>query len=151
MASNCLRTTSFIPRCRRRRSPSSSSKPTQYVAGQLQSPGYRTSRALDLALLPAGDPALREVTPATVGKITLDDVKQFYAATFRPDLTTIVVIGDVTRGGSQGSHREMVRRLEGRGTQTRHELASRPAQQALRRKCGRSGKPCRIQSLFQSN
>ena len=68
----------------------------QYVAGQLRSPGYRTSRALDLALLPAGDPALREVTPATVGKITLDDVKQFYSSTFRPDLTTIVVIGDVT-------------------------------------------------------
>src|SRR5208283_4266521 len=32
----------------------------------------------------------------TVGKITLDDVKQFHAAAFRPDLTTIVVIGDVT-------------------------------------------------------
>jgi zinc protease len=68
----------------------------QFVAGQLRSPGYRTSRALDEALLPAGDPALREVTPDTVGKITLDDVKQFYSATFRPDLTTIVVIGDVT-------------------------------------------------------
>ncbi|MGD0479403.1 MAG: pitrilysin family protein [Terracidiphilus sp.] len=68
----------------------------QFVAGNLQSPGYRTSRALDLALLPAGDPALREVTPATVGKITLDEVKQYYASTFRPDLTTIVVIGDVS-------------------------------------------------------
>jgi zinc protease len=68
----------------------------QFVAGNLQSPGYRTSRALDLALLPADDPVLREVTPATVGKITLDDLKQFHAATFRPDLTTIVVIGDVT-------------------------------------------------------
>ena len=68
----------------------------QFVEGNLQSPGYRTSRALDLGLLPAGDPALREVTPATVGKITLDELKQFYASTFRPDLTTIVVIGDVT-------------------------------------------------------
>ncbi|MGB6725783.1 MAG: pitrilysin family protein [Terracidiphilus sp.] len=68
----------------------------QFVAGQLRSPGYRTSRALDMALLPAGDPALREVTPDTVGKITLDNVKEFYGATFRPDLTTIVVIGDVT-------------------------------------------------------
>jgi zinc protease len=68
----------------------------QFVAGNLQSPGYRTSRALDLALLPANDPALREVTPATVGKITLDEMKQFYASTFRPDLTTIVVIGDVS-------------------------------------------------------
>jgi zinc protease len=68
----------------------------QFVAGNLQSPGYRTSRALELALLPASDPALRQVTPATVGKITLDEVKQYYASTFRPDLTTIVVIGDVS-------------------------------------------------------
>ena len=67
----------------------------QFVAGNLQSPGYKTSRALDLALLPAGDPVLREVTPATVAKVMLDDVKQFHAAAFRPDVTTIVVIGDV--------------------------------------------------------
>src|SRR5277367_3986670 len=69
---------------------------TQFVAGNLKSPGYRTSRALDLGLLPAGDPVLREVTPATLGLVTLADVKQFHAATMRPDLTTIVVIGDVT-------------------------------------------------------
>ena len=69
---------------------------SQFVAGNLQSPGYRTSRALDLGLLPAGDPSLREATPATLAKVTLDGVKQYYAATVRPDLTTIVVIGDVT-------------------------------------------------------
>ncbi|MGA8159498.1 MAG: pitrilysin family protein [Acidobacteriaceae bacterium] len=68
----------------------------QFVAGNLQSPGYRTSRALDMALLPAGDPVLREATPATVSKLTLDDVKQYHDSTLRPDLTTIVVIGDVT-------------------------------------------------------
>ncbi len=68
----------------------------QFVAGNLQSPGYRTSRALDIALVPAGDPILRETTPATVSKLALDDVKQYHAATVRPDLTTIVVIGDVT-------------------------------------------------------
>ena len=68
----------------------------QFVAGNMHSPGYLTSRALDLALLPAGDPVLRQVTPATVAGITLDNVKQFYASTFRPDLTTIVVIGDVS-------------------------------------------------------
>jgi zinc protease len=68
----------------------------QFVAGNLQSPGYRTSRALELALVPAGDPVLREVTPATVTKLTLDEVKQYHDATVRPDLTTIVVIGDVT-------------------------------------------------------
>ncbi len=68
----------------------------QFVAGNLQSPGYRTARAMDLALLPAGDPVLREVTPATVTALTLDEVKQYHDATIRPDLTTIVVIGAVT-------------------------------------------------------
>ena len=68
----------------------------EFVAGNLQSPGYRTSRALDLALLPANDPELREATPATLAKVTLDQVRQFHATTFRPDLTTIVVIGDVS-------------------------------------------------------
>jgi zinc protease len=69
---------------------------TQFVAGNLKSPGYRTSRALDIALLPPNDPVLREATPATLGTVTLDDVKQYHAATVRPDLTTIVVIGDTT-------------------------------------------------------
>jgi zinc protease len=69
---------------------------SQFVAGNLQSPGYRTSRALEKGLLPVGDPSLREVTPATLAKVTLDDVKKYHAATVRPDLTTIVVIGDVT-------------------------------------------------------
>jgi zinc protease len=68
----------------------------QFVAGNMKSPGYRTSRALNLALLPAGDPVLRETTPETIAKITLDSVKQYHAATIRPDLTTIVVIGDVS-------------------------------------------------------
>ena len=69
---------------------------TQFVAGNLKSPGYRTSRALDIGLLPPSDPVLREATPATLGTVTLDDVKQYHAVTVRPDLTTIVVIGDTT-------------------------------------------------------
>jgi zinc protease len=68
----------------------------QFVAGNMDSPGYKTSRALDHAMLPEGDPALREATPASIKKVTLDDVKRYHAATFRPDLATIVVIGDVT-------------------------------------------------------
>jgi len=68
----------------------------EFVAGNLESPGYRTARALDVALLPAGDPVLREATPATLHSVTLAQVKQFYVTTFRPDLTTIVVIGDVS-------------------------------------------------------
>ncbi|HXP94739.1 MAG TPA: pitrilysin family protein [Candidatus Binatia bacterium] len=47
-------------------------------------------------LLPAGDPELREPSIPTVASLTLDDVKSYYAKTFRPDVTTIVVIGNVT-------------------------------------------------------
>jgi len=68
----------------------------QFVAGNLKSPAYRAGRALDLALLPAGDPALRQATPATLASDTLGEVRQYQAATMRPDLATIVVVGDVS-------------------------------------------------------
>jgi zinc protease len=69
---------------------------TQFVGGNRKSPGYRAARAVNVGLLPKEDPALREVTPESVSSLGLDDVKRYYAKTFRPDLTTIVVIGDVT-------------------------------------------------------
>src|SRR5579863_3473667 len=68
----------------------------QFVAGRMKSPGYRAGRALNAALLPGYDPALRETTPQTVSSLTLDDVKEYYGKTVRPDLATVVVIGDVT-------------------------------------------------------
>lgn len=68
----------------------------QFVAGRMKSPGYRAGRALNTALLPTDDPVLRETTAQTVSSLTLDDVKAYYAKTVRPDLTTIVVIGDIT-------------------------------------------------------
>jgi zinc protease len=68
----------------------------EFVAGNLKSPEYRTMRALDGALLPPGDPVLREPTPETLAHLTLDDVRAYQAATIRPDLTTIVVIGSVS-------------------------------------------------------
>ena len=68
----------------------------QFLVGRMKSPGYQTGRALDAALFPANDPAQRQATPQTVSSLTLDDVKQYYAKALRPDLTTIVVIGDIT-------------------------------------------------------
>jgi zinc protease len=67
----------------------------QFVAGRSRSPGFRANLALNMALYPAKDPALREPTAETVSSLTLQDVKEYYAKTLRPDLTTIVVIGDV--------------------------------------------------------
>jgi zinc protease len=68
----------------------------QLIAGTLASPEYRFHRALDLALLPGNDPALRQATPQSVSALTLADVKAYYAQVFRPDMTTIAVIGDIT-------------------------------------------------------
>jgi len=68
----------------------------QSTAGQLTSPEYLTERAVLRALYPASDPTLREATPATISALKLDDVQGYYDATFRPDETTIVVIGDVS-------------------------------------------------------
>jgi zinc protease len=68
------------------------------VAGQIQSPDYLTSRALRAALFPKNDPTLRQATPATVLSLSLKDIKDYHRKVFRPDLTTIVVIGQVTRG-----------------------------------------------------
>jgi zinc protease len=65
---------------------------------QSNSADFQVQRSLDRALYPLFDPALRVATPDSVASITLDDVKDYYAKTFRPDLTTIVVIGDVTPG-----------------------------------------------------
>jgi zinc protease len=68
----------------------------QFIAGQLRSPGYRAGRALESALFPPKDPALRQTTPDTVSSLSIDDIRQYYTKTIRPDLTTIAVIGDIT-------------------------------------------------------
>ena len=67
------------------------------VAGQLQSPDHIAGHSLTTALFPKSDPATRQTTPATVKSLTLDDVKNYYATTFRPDMTTIVVIGNISQ------------------------------------------------------
>jgi zinc protease len=68
----------------------------QAVAGRLQSPIYLSQRALLQAIYPAGDPTLRQATPETVASVELEDVRAYYEKVFRPDLTTIVMIGKVT-------------------------------------------------------
>jgi zinc protease len=69
---------------------------SRLIAGRLKSPSYRTSEALTAALLPASDPELRELKPKALKKVNLHTVQQFQEATIRPDLATIVVVGDVS-------------------------------------------------------
>lgn len=66
------------------------------VAGELESPSYLAGRALRSLLFPKSDPAQREATPATIKSLGIQHLRDYYQRVFRPDLTTIVVIGKVT-------------------------------------------------------
>jgi zinc protease len=66
------------------------------VAGELRSPDHILGRSLNAALFPKHDPTRRETTPDSVKSLTIGDVKNYYHAAFRPDLTTILVIGNVS-------------------------------------------------------
>jgi zinc protease len=66
------------------------------VAARNKSPGFLTQHSLRAALYPQNDPSLRMATPESVNGLTLDAVHTYYRDVFRPDLTTIVVIGKVT-------------------------------------------------------
>ena len=65
------------------------------IAGEIKSPDHLADRALHAALFPKSDPTQRETTPDTIKALTIDDVRNYHQTAFRPDLTTIVVIGNV--------------------------------------------------------
>ena len=66
------------------------------AAGRIKSPGFIHTMHLNRALYPDDYPGLRYATPKSIGSLTLADVKAYKKQVFRPDMTTIVVIGDVT-------------------------------------------------------
>ncbi len=68
----------------------------QGVEARSHSPGFLTQRSLRQAMFPKDDPSLRTPSAKTVRGLTLDQVKEYYRLTFRPDLTTIVVVGNIT-------------------------------------------------------
>ncbi len=93
---NCWRITNCIRRFPPMRSRWCAVRWRNWPNGEMTSPEYKTRRALRPALLPKNDPELREATPKSVSALTLGDIKEYYAKVFRPDMTTIAVIGDIT-------------------------------------------------------
>jgi zinc protease len=67
-----------------------------HIAGKLRSPSYLSRRALLARLYPKNDPRQRQATPGSIKSLTVQQVKAYYKSTFRPGLTTIVVIGKLT-------------------------------------------------------
>ncbi len=70
------------------------------LANSLQSEshisGVLIDRAYNRLLLAGADPALRQSTAESVGSITREDLLAYAAAHWRPDLTTISVVGDLS-------------------------------------------------------
>ena len=71
------------------------------VAARNESPGFLTRHSLRQALFPQSDPSLRMATPASIRALTPEQMRVYYAKVFRPDLTTIVVIGKVSAQQAQ--------------------------------------------------
>jgi zinc protease len=69
---------------------------SQLVTAREHSPAHLAQRALRESLFPKDDPTRLEPTAHSVGSLTLEDVRAYRRATFRPDLATLVVIGKVT-------------------------------------------------------
>ena len=72
------------------------SQVAQGADARTRSPGWLTQRWLRQALYPKTDPSLRVPTSQSVRSLTLQQVKDYYHLVFRPDLTTLVVIGKIT-------------------------------------------------------
>jgi zinc protease len=78
----------------------------QYVpffVSRLQSPDYLAERAMTEALYPPQDPALRQITGASVAGLGRDDLLAYYRQVFRPDMAAIVVIGNITPSAARAT------------------------------------------------
>ena len=64
--------------------------------GEIASPGFLNDIGLQRLLVPPGDPSLRYPKPENIMALTLAKVKAYYKRVYRPDMTTIVVVGNVT-------------------------------------------------------
>jgi zinc protease len=99
------------------------------VAARNASPGFLTQRSLRAALYPPDDPSLRLSTPETVRSLTLKDLDAYYAQVFRPDLTTIVVIGKVEPLSARATIEKYFGAWQANGPKPPVDLPTAPANQ----------------------
>ncbi len=97
------------------------------IAARNASPGFLTRRSLRQALFPTTDPSLRTAMPATVRALTPGEVRAYYAKVFRPDLTTIVVIGKTTPAEARAVIERYFGAWRAQGPRPPTELPSTPA------------------------
>ena len=105
----------------------------ELTAGKLKSPGYLVQRSLLRSLYPKKDPTLRQATPKTLASVSLADVKRYYQKTFRPDLTTIVILGDVTPEQATEIVNKYFREWRAVGPKPRTDLPPVPPNKASRK------------------
>ena len=96
------------------------------VAGELISPDYLSGRALDEGLYPKGDPELRQTTPGTIDSLTLNSIKNYYEKVYRPDLATIVVIGNIEPDTAKNIVEKYFGEWKSQGTKPETELPPVP-------------------------
>jgi zinc protease len=100
------------------------------LRGKIKSPDYLAKRALRSGLFPENDPALRDATPETVANILLPDVKDYHAKVFRPDMTTIVIIGMVSPKQARTIAERYLGKWEAVGTKPETDLPEVPPNKA---------------------
>ncbi len=67
----------------------------QSTAATNKLPQQKADLAQRMALYQPGDPRRRDVNEVTVANVTLDDAKRWYDFAYRPDETTLAIVGDV--------------------------------------------------------
>jgi len=100
------------------------------VAARNKSPGFLTQHSLRGALYPQNDPSLRMATPESVNSLTPDTVRSYYNSVFRPDLTTIVVIGKVTPAQARATIEKYFSAWNASGTKPDVDLPVAPPNRA---------------------
>jgi zinc protease len=100
------------------------------IAARNDTPSHLTSRALREALFPDSDPSLREPTQASVESLTHDDVVDYYRFAFRPDLTTIVVVGRITPDEARSAIEKYFGAWKAEGPKPATELPKAPPNDA---------------------